>query len=158
MCFKRNVGFFGFLRSLGASGHRNLLDRSPRRLHGRLNFLHGRLIRNYSLGRRNSRGIPLWLFVITARGNRFYTTRKKEIKKDNGTCRNTYKAIRSKNSTPSSRTGASVAAVLCAEVLKDVKLLTRFLFLSAPVSSESAGGGDVIELVSASDSSASSPS
>jgi hypothetical protein len=91
-------------------------------------------------------------------GNRFYTTRKKEIKKDNGTRGNTYEAIRSKNLTPSSRKGASAAAVFCAEVLKDVKSLTRFLFLSAPVSSDSAGGGNIVELVSSLDSSASSPS
>jgi hypothetical protein len=90
-------------------------------------------------------------------GNRFYATRKKEIK-DNETRGNTYEAIRSKNLTPSSRKGASTAAVFCAEVLKDVKSSTHFLFLSAPVSSDSAGGGDIIELVSSSDSSASSPS
>jgi hypothetical protein len=66
--------------------------------------------------------------------------------------------MRSKNSTSSSRTGASLAAVLYTEVLDEVSSSTRFLFLSAPVSSESAGGGDVVELVSSSDSSASSPS
>jgi hypothetical protein len=86
----------------------------------------------------------------------FYTTQKKEIKKDNETRRNTYKAIRSKNSTPSSRKGASAATVFYAEVLEDVKSLTRFLFLSAPVSSDSAGAGNVVELVSSLDSSASS--
>jgi hypothetical protein len=66
--------------------------------------------------------------------------------------------MRSKNSTSSSRTGALLAAVLCMEVLDEVNSSTRFLFLSALVSSESAGGGDVVELVSSSDSSASSPS
>jgi hypothetical protein len=69
-----------------------------------------------------------------------------------------YDAMRSKNSTFSSRTGALLAVVLCTEVLEEVNSLTRFLFLSAPVSSESVGGGDVVELVSSSDSSASSPS
>jgi hypothetical protein len=81
--FKRNVSFLGFFRMLGASGHRNLLDRSPggpRCLHSRLSLLHGRLISNYSLSRRGSRNISLWLLVITARGNRFYTTQKKESK------------------------------------------------------------------------------
>jgi hypothetical protein len=63
-------------------------------------------------------------------GNRFYTTRKKETKKDNETRGNTYEAIRSKNLTPSSRKGASAAAVFFAEVLEDVKSSTRFLFLS----------------------------
>jgi hypothetical protein len=71
---------------------------------------------------------------------------------------NTYDAMRSKNSTSSSRTGALLAAVLCIEVLEEVNSLTRFLFLSVPVSSESKGGGDVVELVSSSDSLASSPS
>jgi hypothetical protein len=66
--------------------------------------------------------------------------------------------MRSKNSTPSSRTGASLAAVLYTEVLEEVNSSMHFLFLSAPVSAESAGGGDVVELVSSSDSSASSPS
>jgi hypothetical protein len=83
MGFKRNVGFLGFFRPLGALGHRNLLDRSPggpRRLHSWLNLLRGRLISNYSLSRRSSRSIPLQLFIITARGNRLYTTRKKESK------------------------------------------------------------------------------
>jgi hypothetical protein len=69
---------------------------------------------------------------------------------------NTYDARRSKNSTSSSRAGALLAAVLCREVLEEVNSSTRFLFLSAPVSSKSAGGGDVVELVSSSDSSASS--
>jgi hypothetical protein len=71
---------------------------------------------------------------------------------------NTYDARTSKYSISSSRTGALLAAVLCREVLEEVKLSTRFLFLSTPVFSESAGGGDVVELVSSSDSSASSPS
>jgi hypothetical protein len=160
MGLKRNVDFFGFFRPLGASDHRNLLDKSPggpRRLHSWLNFLHGRLIRSYSLSRRSSRDIPLRLLVITARGNRFYITRKKESKNSEiiELAENTYDAIRSKNSTPSSSTGASLAAVLCTEVLEEVNSLTRFLFLSAPVSSESAGGGDVVELVSSSDSLAS---
>jgi hypothetical protein len=53
---------------------------------------------------------------------------------------------------------ALLAVVLCIEVLEEVNSLTHFLFLSALVSSESAGGGDVVELVSSSDSSASSPS
>jgi hypothetical protein len=71
---------------------------------------------------------------------------------------NTYDAMKLKNSTSSSRTGASLAAVLCTEVLDEVSSSTRFLFLSAQVSSESTGGGDVVELVSSSDPSASSPS
>jgi hypothetical protein len=83
MGFKRNVGFLRSFRPLGASGHRNLLNRSPggpRRLHNRLNFLCKKLISNYSLSIRSSRIIPLRLFVIAARGNRLYTTRKKESK------------------------------------------------------------------------------
>jgi hypothetical protein len=36
--------------------------------------------------------------------------------------------------------------------------LTRFLFLPALVSSDSGGGGDIVELVSSSDSLTSSPS
>jgi hypothetical protein len=72
--------------------------------------------------------------------------------------KNTYDARRSKNSISSSRTGALLAAVLYAEILDEVSSSTRFLFLFAPVSSERAGGSDFIELVSSSDSSASSPS
>jgi hypothetical protein len=72
--------------------------------------------------------------------------------------KNTYDARRSKYSISSSRTWALLAVVLCREVLEEVKSSTCFLFLSAPVSSKSAGGGDVVELVSSSDSSASSPS
>jgi hypothetical protein len=81
MSFKSNVRFLGFFRPLGASGHMNLLDRSsggPRRLHGQFNFLCRRRVRGHSLSRRSSHGIPLRLLVVTARGNRFYTTRKKE--------------------------------------------------------------------------------
>jgi hypothetical protein len=83
MSFKRNVGFLGFFRPFGASGHRNLLDRGPggpRRMYSQLNLLRRRLINKYSLSRRSSRSIPLRLLVITARGNRFYTTRKKGSK------------------------------------------------------------------------------
>jgi hypothetical protein len=84
--------------------------------------------------------------------------RKKANAAKSWNSQNTYDARRSKNSTSSSRTGASLAAVLCTEVLDDVSSSTCFLFLSAPVSSERAGGGDVVELVSSSDSLASSPS
>jgi hypothetical protein len=121
--------------------------------------LYGRLISNYILSRRSSRSIPFRLLVITARGNKFYTTRKEESKySKNQNSQNTDDAMRSKNSTSSSRTGASLAVVLCTEVLDEVSSLTRFLFLSAQVSSESAGGGDVVELVSSSNPSASSSS
>jgi hypothetical protein len=81
--FKRNVGFLGFFQALGASGYRNLLDRSPggpRHLHIWLNFLCRRFIRKYSLSRRRNCSIPLRRLVITARGNKFCTTRKKESK------------------------------------------------------------------------------
>jgi hypothetical protein len=64
--------------------------------------------------------------------------------------------MRSKNSTSSSRAGASTVAVLWAEVLEEANSSMDFLFLSIPVSSESVGGGDVVELVSSFDSSASS--
>jgi hypothetical protein len=88
----------------------------------------------------------------------FIQPEKERSKENSGTHRNTYESIRSKNLTPSSSKGASVAAVLYAEVLEDVKSSMRFLFLLAPVSSDSTGGGDIIKLVSSSDSSASSPS
>jgi hypothetical protein len=162
MSFKSNVRFPGFFRPLGASGHRNLLDRrpdGPQCLHSWLNLLHRRILRSSSLSRWSIRGILLRLFVVTTKGNRLYATRQKERKnnKITETRRNTYDAMRSKNSTSSSRAGASSVAVLWAEVLKEANSSTRFLFLSIPVSSESAGGGDVVELVSSSDSSASSP-
>jgi hypothetical protein len=65
---------------------------------------------------------------------------------------NTYDARRSKYSISSTRTGALPAAAELHEAISS----TRFLFLSTPASSTSAGGGDVDELVSSSDSSASS--
>jgi hypothetical protein len=83
---------------------------------------------------------------------------RRQVRCNYRTRRNTYDARRSKYSISSSRTGALSAAVLYREELEEAKSLTRFLFLSAPVSSENAGGGDVVELVSSSDSSASSPS
>jgi hypothetical protein len=71
---------------------------------------------------------------------------------------NTYDARRSKYSMSPTRTEALSAAAFCREELKEANSSTRFLFLSTPVSSESTGGGDIVELVSSSDSSASSPS
>jgi hypothetical protein len=83
VCFKGNFSLLGFLRPLGTLGHSNLLGRSsggPWRLHSRFSLLYGRLISNCILSRRSSRSIPFRLLVITARGNMFYTTRKKESK------------------------------------------------------------------------------
>jgi hypothetical protein len=67
---------------------------------------------------------------------------------------NTYDASMSKYSISSARMGALPAAAELDEAISS----TRFLFLSTPTSSASAGGGDVDELVSSSDSSTSSPS
>jgi hypothetical protein len=67
---------------------------------------------------------------------------------------NTYDASMSKYSISSARTGALPAAVELDEAISS----TRFLFLSTPTSSARAGGGDVDDLVSSSDSSTSSPS
>jgi hypothetical protein len=78
MGFKRNVGFFGLLRTLEALGRRNLLDRSPG--DPRRNFLGRRLIINYRGSRRSSRSIFWRLFVITTRRNKLCTTRKKKNK------------------------------------------------------------------------------
>jgi hypothetical protein len=50
------------------------------------------------------------------------------------------------------------ATLLGVEVLEEKSYSTRFLFLSRLGSSECAGGGDVVELVPSSESSASSPS
>jgi hypothetical protein len=85
MDFKGNIGFFQFLRPLGAPGHRNFLDRSSgslRRLHGRLSFLHRRIANSYIFSGRSNGSIPLRVLIITkkARGNRFYTTQKEESK------------------------------------------------------------------------------
>jgi hypothetical protein len=83
MSFKSNVRNLGFFRPLGASGHRNLLDRrpgGPRRLHSRLNFLRRRFLRSSSSSQWSIRGILLRLFVVAAKGNRLYITRQKEIK------------------------------------------------------------------------------
>jgi hypothetical protein len=90
MGFKGNIGFLRFLRPLGAPGHRNFLNRSSRgfqRLHGRLSFLHRRLIGSCIFNRRSSGSIPFRALIITAkkeRGNRFYTTRKVESKHNKG--------------------------------------------------------------------------
>jgi hypothetical protein len=65
---------------------------------------------------------------------------------------NTCDASMSKYSISSAKTGALPAAAELDEAIS----LTRFLFLSTPTSSASAGGGDVDELVSSSDSSTSS--
>jgi hypothetical protein len=62
---------------------------------------------------------------------------------------NTYDASISKYSTSSTITGALPAAAELEEAIS----LTCFCFLSTPASSASAGGGDVDELVSSSDSS-----
>jgi hypothetical protein len=70
----------------------------------------------------------------------------------------THESKASKSSSSSSRAEASPATFLWAEVLKERSSLTHFLFLSRPRSSESAGGGDVVELVLSSESSVSSPS
>jgi hypothetical protein len=78
MGFKRNIGFLGLLRALVASGHRNLLDRSPS--DPRRNLLDRRLISNYRRSRRSSRSIFWRLFIITTRRNKLCTTRKKEDK------------------------------------------------------------------------------
>jgi hypothetical protein len=67
---------------------------------------------------------------------------------------NTYDASMSKYSISSARTGDLPAAVELDEAISS----TRFLFLLTPTSSASAGGGNVDELVSSSDSSTSSPS
>jgi hypothetical protein len=83
MSFKSNVHFLGFFRPLGASGHRNLLDRrpgGPRRLHSWLNFLRRRFLMSSSSSRWSIRGVLLRLFVITAKGNRLYATQQKERK------------------------------------------------------------------------------
>jgi hypothetical protein len=71
---------------------------------------------------------------------------------------NTHESMRSKSSTSSSGVEVSPITVVCAEVLKERSSVTRFLFLSMPRSSESTGGGDIVELVSSSKSLPSSPS
>jgi hypothetical protein len=65
---------------------------------------------------------------------------------------NTYDASMSKYSISSARTGAFPAAAELDEAISS----TRFLFLSTPTSSASAGEGAIDELVSSSDSSTSS--
>jgi hypothetical protein len=67
---------------------------------------------------------------------------------------NTYDASMSKYSTSSTITGALPTAAELEETISS----TRFLFLSTPTSSASAGGSDTDELVSSSDSSTSSSS
>jgi hypothetical protein len=47
-------------------------------MHSRLNFLRRRFLRGSSSSRRSIHGVLLWLLIVTTRGNRFYTTRKKE--------------------------------------------------------------------------------
>jgi hypothetical protein len=83
---------------------------------------------------------------------------KKQKTTNSGTRRNTYESMRLNISTPSSRQGAAAAEVFYAEVLEEATSSKCFLFLFAPVSSDSAAGGYVIELVPSSESSTSSPS
>jgi hypothetical protein len=71
---------------------------------------------------------------------------------------NTHESMKSKSSLPSSGTEDSLATVLEAEVLEEANTLAHFLFLSTTRSSDSARGGDVVELVLSSESSPSSPS
>jgi hypothetical protein len=71
---------------------------------------------------------------------------------------NTHESMRSKSSTSSSGAEVFPITVVCAEVLEERSSVTRFLFLSMPRSLESAGGGDIVELVSSSESLPSSPS
>jgi hypothetical protein len=71
---------------------------------------------------------------------------------------NTHESMKSKSSPPSSSTEDSPATVLEVEALEKANTLARFLFLSMTRSSDSAGGGDVVELVLSSESSPSSPS
>jgi hypothetical protein len=86
MGFKGNVGSFRLLRTLGALSHMNFLDRSSGSLwglRGRLNFLRRGIMSSYIFNRRSSGSIPFWVFIVTAKkakGKRFYTTRKEEIK------------------------------------------------------------------------------
>jgi hypothetical protein len=71
---------------------------------------------------------------------------------------NTHESMRSKSSMSSSGAEFSPITVVCAEVLEERSSVTRFLFLSTLRSSESAGEGNVVELVSSSESLPSSPS
>jgi hypothetical protein len=70
----------------------------------------------------------------------------------------THESIKSKSSPPSSGTEDSPAAVLEAKAVEEANTLAHFLFLSTTRSSDSAGGGDVVELVLSSESSPSSSS
>jgi hypothetical protein len=84
-------------------------------------------------------------------------TRREKIQLRN-LSKNTYDARRSKRSISSVKIGDFSATACCKVELEEANSSTRFLFLSKPVSSGRAGGSDVDELVSSSDSSASSPS
>jgi hypothetical protein len=100
-----------------------------------------------------------FLVITKSKKQVSHNLKKKRSKKtNNGTRRNTYESMRSNISTPSSRQGATAAEVFYAEVLEEATSSTHFLFLFAPVSSDSAAGGDVVELVPSSESLASSPS
>jgi hypothetical protein len=70
----------------------------------------------------------------------------------------THESKRSKISISSLGAEGSPTAALEAEVLEERSSSTHFLFLSRLGSSEYTGGGDVVELVPSSESSASSPS
>jgi hypothetical protein len=83
--------------------------------------------------------------------------REKKIVHENKQ-QNTHESMRSKSSTSSSGAEVSPIIVVCAKVLEERSSVTCFLFLSTPRSTESAGGGDIIELVSSSESLPSSPS
>jgi hypothetical protein len=93
----------------------------------------------------------------------YSTSRRRKIAKDRTNLEN------KKNSThESSNSNISISDTLAAagspdasfrtEVFEEARSPTCFLFFSRPLSSESVGGGDVVESLSSRDPSASSPS
>jgi hypothetical protein len=110
---------------------------------------------------RNYSGIFLWLVIITKR-KLFDIKKTGRVEERNTLIKKTEQTHKSSNSNIWSSeslaaTGSSDAFVGI-EVLEEAKSSVRFLFFSRPLSSELAGGGNVVESLSSRESLTSSPS
>jgi hypothetical protein len=108
---------------------------------------------------RNYSSIFLWIIIVTEEEiiRRQEEGKESRIEKLENKGKQTYES----NNSNISGSGSLAAAAspndyFLAEVLKEATSHACFLFFSKPLSSESAGGGDVVESLSSQDSLASS--
>jgi hypothetical protein len=121
-----------------------------------------RLGNSQSIQEGSSCSIPIWIIIVTGKETKkqnLASTKKGKNYKCKDSSQQNYESKASKFLT-SEVLGAegSHGASLLVEVLKESSSSTRFLFLSRPGSSETAGEGDEVELLSSREISASSPS